>query len=97
MRFTLPLAALALLAQAAQSQAPSSLTLDEAIQLARRNNPTFLQTVNARRAADAQVRTAYGSLLPSINAQLSGRYQQSGQQFVQGIGLRNDSDIMQGN
>ena len=97
MRFILPLAAAALLAQTAQAQAPSTLTLDEAIQLARRNNPTFLQTVNARRAADAQVRTAYGSLLPSINAQLSGRYQQSGQQFVQGIGLRNDSDIMQGN
>lgn len=97
MRFTLPLAGLVLLAQAAQSQAPSTLTLDEAIQLARRNNPTFLQTVNARRAADAQVRTAYGSLLPGINAQLSGRYQQSGQQFVQGVGLRNESDIMQGN
>jgi outer membrane protein len=97
MRFTLPLAALALFAQAAQSQAPSTLTLDEAIQLARRNNPTFLQTVNARRAADAQVRTAYGSLLPSLDAQLSGRYQQSGRQFVQGIGLQNESDIMQGN
>ena len=97
MRFTLPLAAVALLAQAAQSQAPSTLTLDEAIQLARRHNPTFLQTVNARRSADAQVRTAYGNLLPSLDAQLSGRYQQTGQQFVQGIALRNDSDIMQGN
>jgi outer membrane protein len=97
MRFTLPLAALVLCAQAAQSQAPSTLTLDEAIQLARRNNPTFLQTVNARRSADAQVRTAYGSLLPSIDAQVQGRYQQSGQQFVQGVGLRNESDIVQGN
>jgi outer membrane protein len=97
MRFSLPLAAFAVFAQAAQSQAPSTLTLDEAIQLARRNNPTFLQTVNARRTADAQVRTAYGSLLPSIDAQLSGRYQQSGRQFVQGIGLQNESDIMQGN
>jgi outer membrane protein len=97
MRFILPLAALALFAPAAQSQAPSTLTLDEAIQLARRNNPTFLQTVNARRAADAQVRTAYGNLLPGVDAQLSGRYQQSGRQFVQGIGLQNESDIMQGN
>ena len=97
MRFALPLAALALLAQTGHSQVASTLTLDEAIQLARRNNPTFLQTVNARRAADAQVRTSYGNLLPGVDAQLSGRYQQSGQQFVQGIGLRNDSDIMQGN
>ena len=97
MRFALPLAALALFAQAGQSQVPSTLTLDEAIQLARRNNPTFLQTVNARRAADAQVRTSYGNLLPQVDAQLSGRYQQSGRQFVQGVGLRTDSDVMQGN
>ena len=49
MRFALPLAALTFFAQASGAQTPSTLTLDEAIQLARRNNPTFLQTVNARR------------------------------------------------
>ena len=96
MRFVLPLAALSLVAQSAVAQAPTSLTLDEAVQLARRNNPLFLQTVNARRAADANVRTSYASLLPSVSASLSGRYQQSGQQFVQGIALQNNSDIMQG-
>jgi outer membrane protein len=42
------------------------------------------------------VRTSYASLLPSVSASLSGRYQQSGQQFVQGIALQNNSDIMQG-
>jgi len=96
MRFVWPLAALSLVAQSAVAQTPSTLTLDEAVQLARRNNPTFLQTVNARRAADANVRTSYASLLPSVSASLSGRYQQSGQQFVQGIALQNNSDIMQG-
>ena len=95
MRFALPLAALALFAQAGQTQVPSTLTLDEAIQLARRNNPAFLQTVNARRSADAQVRSAYASLLPSVDASLSGRYQQSGQQFFNGIPLQNNSDILQ--
>ena len=53
-------------------------------------------SADARRAADANVRTSYASLLPSVSASLSGRYQQSGQQFVQGIALQNNSDIMQG-
>jgi outer membrane protein len=96
MRFALPLAAVALVAQTSQAQAPTSLTLDEAVSLARRNNPQFLQVVNARRSADASVRTAYASLLPSVSANLSGRYQASGQQFVSGIALSNNSDIMQG-
>ncbi len=95
MRFALPLAAVAFVAQTIQAQAPASLTLDEAVSLARRNNPTFLQTVNARRSADAQVRSAYASFLPSVSANLSGRYQKTGQQFVQGIALNNASDVMQ--
>jgi outer membrane protein len=95
MRFVKPLLALALLAQTAQAQAKATLTLDEAIALARRNNPTFRQTVNARRSADAQLRSSYAALLPRVDANLSGRYQQTGQQFVQGIALNNQSDIMQ--
>jgi outer membrane protein len=95
MRFVLPLAALALVAQTAQAQAPTTLTVDEAIALARRNNPLFQQTINARRTADIQVRSAYASLLPSVSANLSGRYQQTGQQFVSGIQLANNSDVVQ--
>ncbi len=93
MRFAMTVAALSLAAQAGQAQA--TLSLDEAIGLARRNNPLFQQTVNARRSADAQVRTAYASLLPSVSANMSGRYQKTGQQFVQGIALSNSSDVMQ--
>ena len=95
MRFVLPLAALALVAQTALAQAPTALTVDEAIALARRNNPLFQQTINARRTADIQVRSAYASLLPSVSANLSGRYQQTGQQFVSGIQLANNSDVVQ--
>lgn len=94
MRFVLPLAALALVAQTAQAQTRANLTLDEAVSLARRNNPLFLQTVNARRSADAQVRTAYASLLPSVSANMAGRYQQTGQQFLQGVAFSNSS-VMQ--
>lgn len=96
MRFALPLAALALVTQTVTAQAPASLTLDEAVSLARRNNPLFQQTINARRSADANVRTAYASLLPSVNAQMSGRYQVAGQQFIQGIALQQSADVMQG-
>ena len=95
MRFVLPLAALALVAQTAQAQATATLTVDEAIVLARRNNPLFNQTVNARRSADLNVRTAYASLLPSVNANLSGRFQRTGQQFFNGIALQSASDVMQ--
>lgn len=96
MRIALPLAALALVIQTAQAQAPAtSLTLDEAVSLARRNNPSFLQTVNFRRSADAQVRSAYASLLPRVDARMSGLYQKTGQQFVQGVALENTSDVMQ--
>lgn len=95
MRFALPLAAIALVVQNVQAQTAASLTLDEAISLARRNNPSYLLTVNARRSADAQVRTAYASLLPSVSANMAGRYQASGQQFVQGIPLESSSDILQ--
>lgn len=95
MRFALPVAALALVTQTVMAQAPASLTLDEAVSLARRNNPLFLQTVNARRSADLQLRTAYATFLPRVDAFLGGRYQQTGQQFVQGIALNNSSDLMQ--
>lgn len=95
MRFALPLAALALVAQTVRAQAPATLTVDEAIALARRNNPLFNQTVNARRSADLNVRSAYASLLPSVSTNLSGRYQQTGQQFFQGIALANNSDVLQ--
>jgi outer membrane protein len=96
MRFAFPLAAVALVAQTVTAQAPTNLTLDEAVSLARRNNPLFRQTVNAQRSADANRRVAYASLLPSVSANLFGRYQQTGAQFVQGIRLDNSADILQG-
>ena len=95
MRLALSFAALSLAALNAKAQTQATLSLDEAIGLARRNNPIFLQTVNARRAADGNLRSAYATLLPSVGASMSGRWQQTGQQFVQGIALSNASDIVQ--
>jgi outer membrane protein len=97
MRFVLPLLAAALLAQHAGAQATTTLTLDEAVQLARRNNPLFQATVNGRRAADLGVKAAYANLIPSLSAQASGRFTEGGQQFVNGIPISNSSDILQSN
>lgn len=56
----------------AQNEAPGNagLSLEEAVALARRNNPAYLATENDRNVADWDVRQAYGSLVPS--ASLSG-------------------------
>src|SRR5205085_3827153 len=108
MRLLKPVAFLALLGALSPAivaaQVPSSptqrsqsttLTLDEAISLARQNNPLYLTTANERKSADAQVRQAYGALLPSSNAQFYSGYQQGGDIFVNGGSLAVGSDQLQ--
>lgn len=74
-------AALALAAPiAAQRAAPSSLTLDDAVALARANNPGFQAARNDAELADWNVRSAYGALTPSLSASSSISWQGSGEQ-----------------
>jgi outer membrane protein TolC len=74
-------ALLALSAQAAVSQQTpvvgrtTTLTLEEAISIAQRNNPALHQVQNNVRTQDAQVRTAYGQLLPTAGAKSSQHIQ----------------------
>jgi outer membrane protein len=65
-------------------QAPTTLSLEEAIAIARRNNPDFLSRKNDEVGADWAVRESYGALLPS--ASVGGRmtYQGAG---VERLGL----------
>jgi outer membrane protein len=84
-----------MIGQQPTSGVPSGLTLEEAIGIARRNNPAFLQTSNALKNADMQVRVAYGSLLPSSSAQFGTRYQQGGTQIIQGAALGANGDTKQ--
>ena len=101
----LPFAALALVAIAplagaqstttTRSTSGSVLTLDEAVSLARRNNPVFLSQASNRRTADAAVRSARGALLPSADASFGTRYQQGGQQVFNGLSFSNSSDAVQ--
>ena len=75
----LPFAALALVSLAPVAQAQNTatrstsgalLTLDEAINVARRNNPVYLSQATSRRTADAAVRSARGAMLPERRRQL---------------------------
>src|SRR4051812_4493093 len=85
-----------IVAGAATAQRGSPLSLDEAITTARRNNPVFQSQTNARRTADAAVRSARGAYLPSADLSFGGRYQQGGAQYINGAALGASSDAYQG-
>jgi outer membrane protein len=77
--------------------AQTPLTIDQAVDLARRNNPELQQTLNNRVGARAAVRSAYGALLPSADASLTALRQQGGQQIFSGTSLGASSDVNQSN
>jgi len=89
------IALLAIPAHIALAQQPSpapagpakELTLEEAIASAQRNNPALHQTQNNVRNYDAQVRTAYGALLPTARTDLRTTFNQGGTQYVNGVAL----------
>jgi outer membrane protein TolC len=60
--------------------APLRLSLEEAIELARRNNPAYLSTENDRPAADWGVREAYSAFLPTASASSSVSWVEGGAQ-----------------
>lgn len=61
-----------------------SLSLAEAIEIARTTNPGFLQTRNDEALADWDVRQAYGQLLPSASASGGVSWQGSGETQLPG-------------
>jgi outer membrane protein len=85
---------------AAQAQGSASggggttLSLDEAIDLAKKNNPSYLQLVNSRTRADANLRAAYGSFLPTASTNLGTGYRQGKQEIVSGVAFGSTSDIL---
>jgi outer membrane protein len=62
------------------AQEPATLTLQEALTLARRNNPEYLAQRNDEAVADWAVREAYGALLPGGTASTSFGWQGAGTQ-----------------
>jgi outer membrane protein len=82
-QFIVLLFLLALLAVPAHAQqAPATLTLDEAVQLAKRYNPSYRTIANDAGAADWQVRQAYAQLLPDVSFSSGLSYQMAGTERI---------------
>jgi outer membrane protein len=79
----------------ADSAPQATMTIEQAMDLARRNNPLLQQTLNNRIGAQAAVRSAYGSLLPTADASFNMSRQQGGQQIFSGTSLGASSDVNQ--
>lgn len=79
----LPILCLFSLAAVAEAQqSPATLTLEEAITIARRSNPEFLSLKNDEVDADWAVRESYGALLPSASVGGGMTYQGAGVERV---------------
>ena len=65
---------------------PATLTIEEAIDLARQNNPVYRQTANDESLADWQAREAYAAFLPSVNAVNLFGYTARGEQRLGNLG-----------
>jgi outer membrane protein len=78
-RVTLLLVTLGAVPLAAQDEVPPALSLEQAIELARSGNPTFLQTRNDAALADSDVRQAWGQLMPTASATAGVSWQGSGE------------------
>jgi outer membrane protein len=79
---------------AGQSAVGPTLSLDEALALAKANNPQYLQVGNGRRRADAFLRSARGQFLPGASTNLGSNYRQGKPQFFQGVEFGSNSDIL---
>ncbi len=71
----------------ARDTARMTLTLEEAVTIARRNNPAYLQLTNNQREADAQVRASDAALLPAVNSSFTTEFSKGGTQIFQGSQL----------
>src|SRR5580693_6968035 len=79
---------------AGQSATGPTLSLDDALALAKANNPTYLQAGNGRRRADANLRAARGQFLPQASTSFGTGYRQGKPQFFDGVAFGSNSDIL---
>lgn len=74
---------------------PGVLTVEQAVEIALKNNPTYLQALGARQIANAARRTAFGEMLPQVHTSLGMQYQSGGRQVISGAELGASSDVLQ--
>jgi len=63
-----------------QTQIPSALSLEQAVEIAQNNNPNIQSIRNDQNIADWEVRSAYGSLIPTATTSGGASWQGSGEQ-----------------
>lgn len=73
---------------------PTSLTLEEAIRLAKQYNPGYQLSLNSRRRAGHAVRNAYGAFLPTASTNTSFGYRQGKPQIFNGVAFGANSDLL---
>jgi outer membrane protein TolC len=81
----------------AQGAPTNTLTLDQALEIATKNNPAYQQALLGRNRAQAQVRAAYGTLLPSADASGSFGFREGRPQNFGGLSFGASSDIVSSN
>lgn len=100
MRRTILLALVPLIAAPLAAQAPgqpSTLTLDEAVELAKRYNPTYQTQLNDRRRTGLGVRSAYARLFPSSSANLGFGWREGGREIIAGQPTGASFDVLTSN
>lgn len=88
------LLAAAALPAAGQGVAGPTLSLNDALALAKANNPTYLQAGNGRRRADANLLAARGSFMPGASTNFGTNYRQGRQQYFDGVAFGSNSDLL---
>lgn len=88
------LLAFAFVTTGAQNAPTSTLTLDQALEIAARNNPAYQQAVLGRRRAQAQMRAAYGTLLPNADGSFGLGFREGRPQNFGGVNFGASSDIV---
>lgn len=82
---------------ASAQTAPSTLTLDDAVGIAKKNNPVYQQQLTGRTRAALALRSAYGAFMPSADASFGTGYRQGKQEFFGGVAFGATSDIISSN
>ncbi|HLV26291.1 MAG TPA: TolC family protein [Gemmatimonadales bacterium] len=71
-----------------------SLSLPDAIELARSNNPSYLQTLRDVAPAGMRVRSAYAAFIPQISTSLDASFREGRPQFFGGTAFGATSDVV---
>lgn len=73
---------------------PTSLTIEDAVRLAKQNNPGYQLALNSRRRSEHAVRNAYGAFLPTASTSTSFGYRQGKPQLFNGVAFGANSDLL---